>query len=255
MSLKTSTAVLYSLICLTGVSLSASAELSSFMLDFDAIGAPVIGSRMVDGYGGFEWGDQWFSLSAAQNPANTFLVTSTTGGTLIRRTDGADFYFDGADFWSRRGLDATGDFFFVLYKDGAIVYRGDEDPDHSSGDMDFTGTPTLLTANYTGPIDAMALGFDNDDYDHLAMDNFRFRAADADGDGIADASDNCPSIPNPEQFNFDGADDGGDACDTDDDNDDWFDVDDNCPKIFNPNQENTNGSSRGDACNTLPPGC
>jgi hypothetical protein len=121
--------------------------------------------------------------------------------------------------------------------------------------MDFTGTPTLLTANYTGPIDAMALGFDNDDYDHLAMDNFRFRAADADGDGIADASDNCPSIPNPEQFNFDGADDGGDACDTDDDNDDWFDADDNCPKIFNPNQENTNGGSRGDACNSLPPGC
>lgn len=255
MSLKNSTAVLCSLICLSGAPLSASAQLASFTLDFDAIGAPSTGLPMVDGYGGFEWGDRWFSLSATQNPGNTFLVTSTTGGTVIRRTDGADFYFDGADFWSRRGLDATGDFFFVLYNDGAIVYRGDEDPDRKLGDMDFTGIPTLLKANYTGPIDAVALGFDNDDYDHLAMDNIRFRTADADADGIADPIDNCASIPNPDQFNFDGADDGGDACDTDDDNDDWFDVDDNCPKIFNPNQENTNGGSRGDACASLPPGC
>jgi hypothetical protein len=78
---------------------------------------------------------------------------------------------------------------------------------------------------------------------------------DADADGVANAIDNCPSVSNPDQSNFDGADDGGDACDDDDDNDGWFDVDDNCPKIFNPNQENTNGGSRGDACFSLPPGC
>jgi Thrombospondin type 3 repeat len=78
---------------------------------------------------------------------------------------------------------------------------------------------------------------------------------DSDADEIADSIDNCPSIPNPDQINFDRADDGGDVCDTDDDNDNWFDVDDNCPKMFNPNQENTNGGSRGDACVSLPPGC
>ncbi|MBK6737518.1 MAG: thrombospondin type 3 repeat-containing protein [Haliea sp.] len=78
---------------------------------------------------------------------------------------------------------------------------------------------------------------------------------DADGDGIVDAIDNRPLIPNPDQINFDGADDGGDACDTDNDNDDLFDADDNCPKISNPNQENTNGGSRGDVCVSLPPGC
>ncbi|MCB1704011.1 MAG: DNRLRE domain-containing protein [Halioglobus sp.] len=78
---------------------------------------------------------------------------------------------------------------------------------------------------------------------------------DVDGDGVADSIDNCPSIPNPDQVNFDDADDGGDACDTDDDNDGWLDEDDNCPKIANPNQENTNGGPRGDACVILPPGC
>lgn len=41
---------------------------------------------------------------------------------------------------------------------------------------------------------------------------------DRDGDGIADAIDNCPDIFNPGQADFDG--DGiGDACDPDDDND------------------------------------
>ena len=41
---------------------------------------------------------------------------------------------------------------------------------------------------------------------------------DWDGDGIADANDNCPFIANPSQRNTDG-DSLGDACDSDDDND------------------------------------
>lgn len=41
---------------------------------------------------------------------------------------------------------------------------------------------------------------------------------DSDGDGLSDASDNCPSSPNSDQANSDG-DTEGDACDTDDDND------------------------------------
>lgn len=42
--------------------------------------------------------------------------------------------------------------------------------------------------------------------------------ADTDGDGIIDLSDNCPSLANPEQADFD-YDEQGDACDLDDDND------------------------------------
>jgi len=44
------------------------------------------------------------------------------------------------------------------------------------------------------------------------------QVVDTDGDGIADANDNCPVNSNPNQADFDG--DGmGDVCDTDDDND------------------------------------
>ncbi len=52
---------------------------------------------------------------------------------------------------------------------------------------------------------------------------------DQDNDGVANNIDNCPTIPNPEQKNADGAEDGGDACDDDDDNDgqdDIVDIDD-----------------------------
>jgi len=41
----------------------------------------------------------------------------------------------------------------------------------------FTGTPTRLQPDYTGPIDGIGLAFDSNgtDWNHLAMDNFRFR--------------------------------------------------------------------------------
>lgn len=71
---------------------------------------------------------------------------------------------------------------------------------------------------------------------------------DADLDGVGDITDNCPDVANPHQFNFDGADDGGDACDIDDDNDDWEDVYDNCPLAVNSDQEDADGDRVGDVC-------
>lgn len=110
---------------------------------------------------------------------------------------------------------------------------------------------------------------------------------DTDGDGVPDATDNCPLTANPDQANTDG-DLEGDACDADDDNDGQTDADetacgsdpldvnsraadndadnspdcvdadddndavadptDNCQFAANADQTDTDGDAQGDAC-------
>ena len=152
---------------------STGARASAAVLTFDSLNGTTGGIHLPADHQGFGFGDRWFAMSTAAAPTQTFLATSTVGSTLIRRTDGGTFYFDGADFWSRRGLDANGDFFFVLYNGASTVYQGNLKG--KKGRMRFAGTPRLLTPGYKGAITALAFGFDNDDSDHLAMDNFRFR--------------------------------------------------------------------------------
>jgi len=78
---------------------------------------------------------------------------------------------------------------------------------------------------------------------------------DADGDGVADGTDNCPNVANPGQEDSDG--DGiGDACDTgttDADGDGVADGTDNCPNVANPGQEDSDGDGLGDACDSPDP--
>jgi hypothetical protein len=142
-------------------------------LGFDDFIAAVNGVPMPNGYGGFVWGNRWFGMA---NPftGNNYLALGSGGSLLIQRADGTPFYFDGADFWSRRGLDAVGDFYFVLYYQGKTVYNG---VTAKKGKRVFTGEPTLLKPDYSGPIDAIAFAFDSNgtDWNHLALDNLRFR--------------------------------------------------------------------------------
>jgi hypothetical protein len=78
--------------------------------------------------------------------------------------------------------------------------------------------------------------------------------ADADGDGVADATDNCPSIANANQADAD-RDGAGDACDRCP-SDPRDDVDrdgicgnlDNCPSASNPDQADRDANGIGDAC-------
>jgi hypothetical protein len=92
---------------------------------------------------------------------------------------------------------------------------------------------------------------------------------DTDGDGWADAVDNCPNSCNAHQRDADG--DGiGDVCDPDPgcggegqpvceqscdtDNDGILNALDNCPNVYNPQQLDANKNGTGDCCDPTP-GC
>ena len=80
---------------------------------------------------------------------------------------------------------------------------------------------------------------------------------DLDGDGVCEAIDNCPFIPNGAQLNDD-QDLWGNICDNcptapnnaqlDADGDLLGDACDNCPTVINPAQLDTDGDGVGDAC-------
>jgi cysteine-rich repeat protein len=98
--------------------------------------------------------------------------------------------------------------------------------------------------------------------------------SDSDGDGIADAQDDCPEVFDPVRpvdngvqpdFDADGAGDACDACplnanttscstpDPDDgDGDGVANAEDNCPNIQNQAQTDTDADAKGDACDACP---
>ncbi len=76
---------------------------------------------------------------------------------------------------------------------------------------------------------------------------------DGDGDGVPDADDNCPEVPNTDQADGDG-DDIGDACDPDLDGDGVDDSEDNCPDVANEGQLDLDRDGQGDACDPDPDG-
>ena len=92
---------------------------------------------------------------------------------------------------------------------------------------------------------------------------FPLASDDADGDGLADSEDNCPSVFNPIRPMDDGVqsdqdDDGlGDPCDEDPikpdlDGDGQANADDNCPFDANADQADDDADGTGDVCDVCP---
>ncbi len=70
---------------------------------------------------------------------------------------------------------------------------------------------------------------------------------DADGDGVANAMDNCPTTANADQVDLDG-DASGDLCDADMDKDGIINASDNCPTVLNPAQTDQDADGQGNPC-------
>ena len=89
-----------------------------------------------------------------------------------------------------------------------------------------------------------------DDYDNCPRVPNR-EQFDGDGDGRGDLCDNCREVSNADQFDLDG-DRKGDVCDADKDQDGVLNEVDNCPETFNPMtddlQADMDGDNIGDAC-------
>jgi hypothetical protein len=80
-------------------------------------------------------------------------------------------------------------------------------------------------------------------------DNNLYLDSDADGDGVIDMKDNCPSVSNKDQKDINNN-KRGDACE-DNDGDGIKDGVDNCPFVANSAQVDIDGDKKGDACDKV----
>ena len=110
-----------------------------------------------------------------------------------------------------------------------------------------------LSANMTNKFELINVCGNDSDGDGIgdACDNCpsvpNSNQSDIDNDGVGDACDNCPYVSNPDQTDTDNN-SYGDACDNDMDGDGVSNDVDNCPKVNNSDQKDTDGDGIGDVC-------
>ncbi len=142
--------------------------------------------------------------------------------------------------WSKPGPDQQGSVPWRTYQDdeGDVIYGG----------TPLGPAPTGSGGGWTSPAFASWLQAEPGSEDPDGEDQ------DVDGDGIADAEDNCPTSPNPSQLDTD--DDGlGNACDDENgldlDEDGVANAEDNCPDTPNPGQLDSDNDGLGNACDSV----
>lgn len=197
--------------------------------------------------------------------ANTWVFSSEFGLTDTLESSFGDLFFPSFQLvwfstgWTRdtavsdpnrgmlAGVSANGEYGGIITENGELI---DMDAIYSGRPWNRSSSQILLPPN--GAETTYITGF----FFRPTVPN------DPDGDGIVNAEDNCPSVPNPNQINTDLANDGGDACDEDDDNDTICDKNwnvegvcttgpagrDNCRLKPNYDQADSDNDGCGDAC-------
>ena len=242
---------------LFSLNLAEETDLAEFMFAFDSDIAPIVGQQVTISPMNFAVADVNARIDLIDARAATAFNSKVLGGVVtecdvivktvvggvekgyVRQSDGLYLPDDNTAAISEALLRAmanpVGDALTLTYTavpPGAGTRMGvDRDEDLLLNRVE-SNSGTFVDANDTGTspwlADTDEDGFD-DGVEVLAAtdptNSFSYPGApDADGDGIVDSEDNCPSISNAGQENFDG-DSRGDICDPDDDNDGYSDLD------------------------------
>ncbi len=175
--------------------------------------------------GSNNFSSNWIEVGETTNPASG-RIRVVSNALRFRDLDNV-YIYRLADFSGATAVTLTFDYDASSIGDEALnLWLRD-----TSGTFQFIGSITGgansvsidLPVNYISANSGLAFNGSSDwsSAEEVFIDNVRFSATyitDTDGDGVADSSDNCPSLANPDQSDIDG--DGvGDVCDVDDDND------------------------------------